>query len=65
MVKASKCYVTDKEYSPEEMADFSPQFEFFHLMKDGESQGRILAAFHIFRFAKGARTEPLPSPRIF
>ena len=34
------------------VGNFSPKFQYYHVMKDGKSQGRIYAAFHLYKLPK-------------
>lgn len=48
-VSALNCK-TNKD--PSLSSEFAPSFQFYHIMKDGQSQGRILAAFHLYKNEK-------------
>jgi hypothetical protein len=39
------------------MEEFKPKFDFYHIIKDGESKGRIMAAFYLFKIEKGDKIE--------
>lgn len=50
-VSALNCKTT-KDPSDPSISDFTPSFQYYHIMKDGCSQGRIFAAFHLYKLPK-------------
>jgi len=50
-VSAMNCK-TEKDPSEPTYSGFTPFYQYYHIMKDGVSQGRILASFHLFKLPK-------------